>query len=208
MEKTCTISDCNKNIHAKGLCKRHYEINRIYGSPYRRTTRDRNEIAIKDGYAEIIIYNSKCLEIARTIIDIEDIDRVKDYKWHFVNKQRYIKAKMNGKYICLHRFLLNCTEKELGDHINHNVLDNRKDKLRSCTYQGNAINKGLSKNNTSGYPGVTWHKRHGKWMASLQLNRKLIFLGYYEQFEDAKAARIQGEKQYYKEFAPHLCGVM
>lgn len=50
--------------------------------------------------------------------------------------------------------------------------------------------------NTSGVTGVTWRKPLQKWFASIQVNKKVISLGYYYDFADAKKAREEGEKKY------------
>lgn len=199
----CYVDGCeNTKVHAKGLCKRHYEINRRWGSPYIRTRWDRNEIiVVKGDYAEIILYNNKSNEIARTLIDADDIERIKDYKWHIANSLNYVEAIINRKKTALHRYIIGAQKSEIVDHKNRNVLDNRKDNLRICTLQQNAYNKRLPKNNTSGYLGVTWHKRHQKWMASLCFNKKLVFIGYFEDYNEAVNERIKAEKEYFGEFA-------
>lgn len=56
----------------------------------------------------------------------------------------------------------------------------------------------LSKNNTSGYKGVTYDKKSRKFKASLTLNYKHISLGSYDTAEEAYQARLAGEKKYFK----------
>ena len=51
-------------------------------------------------------------------------------------------------------------------------------------------------NNTSGVTGVIWRKPLQKWFASIQVDKKVISLGYYYALEDAKKAREEGEKKY------------
>lgn len=205
----CLVKGCNvSKVHAKGLCKRHYEINRRHGTPYRRTIWDRNEIEIVDDYAEIYIYNNKCKEIGRTKIDIEDIERVKDYKWHYANKLKYVEAKVDGKNVLLHRLIMRAPSGKEVDHINRDSLDNRKKNLRICSRAENAKNIGLGIKNTSGHSGISWHKRHNKWMASIQVDNNVIYLGYFRDFDDAKKIRIEAEKKYYGKFAPNQGGVV
>ncbi|WP_308748361.1 AP2 domain-containing protein [uncultured Anaerococcus sp.] len=56
----------------------------------------------------------------------------------------------------------------------------------------------VKKNNTSGYTGVSYDKRSGKYRAYLTLNGKQISLGSYNTAEEAYKARLAGEEKYYK----------
>jgi len=83
------------------------------------------------------------------------------------------------------------------DHINGNVLDNRKGNLRLCTRAENARNLKKSKSNTSGYIGVS--KLGKKWQAQLRFNGKRYYLGVFEdkvgaaKVRDRKAIELHGE---------------
>ena len=63
------------------------------------------------------------------------------------------------------------------------------------------MNKGLQKNNNSGVTGVSWHKRDNIWEARITLNKKQIYLGRFENFEDAIKARKEAEEKYFGEYA-------
>ncbi|MCD8190544.1 MAG: hypothetical protein LUD78_10055 [Clostridiales bacterium] len=54
------------------------------------------------------------------------------------------------------------------------------------------------KSNTSGYKGVSWHKRQGKWQARITVKGKTIHLGYYAKVEDAAKARARAEGDYFE----------
>lgn len=84
------------------------------------------------------------------------------------------------------------------DHINRNKLDNRINNLRIADATLNARNASISKNNTSGHVGVTWHKGAGKWIAQINVNRKNIYLGCHENIEDAINARKQAEREHFE----------
>ena len=62
------------------------------------------------------------------------------------------------------------------------------------------MNKSISKNNTSGTPGVCYRQREKKWLAYITVNRKPIHLGYYKNLEDAIEARKQAEIKYFGEY--------
>lgn len=79
------------------------------------------------------------------------------------------------------------------DHKNRVRDDNRIDNLRDVTRQVNCQNASLSKANTSGAKGVSWAAEASKWEAFIWLNRKKKFLGYFDDFESAVAARAKAE---------------
>ena len=83
------------------------------------------------------------------------------------------------------------------DHINRNRSDNRIANLREVTNKQNMQNAGKSSHNTSGHPGVCWHKQHSKWQAKIMHNYKGIHLGYFATLEEALSARKAAEKLYW-----------
>ena len=86
------------------------------------------------------------------------------------------------------------------DHINGNRVDNRICNLRLATNTENSRNAGLSKNNTSGFTGVTWHKRCNKWVAQITVNRKNHNLGLYADKNEAIKVRKEAEKRHFGQF--------
>ena len=193
--KTCKVGGCNRtDIKGRGYCGKHYNQILKHGKIY-RTYRDLNEIVIHDDYAEIILLNIKSEEIGRALIDLEDIDKVKKYRWCLHNG--YAK---NNDIGVLHRFIISCPEGMEVDHINRNRLDNRKSNLRVVTHQQNNMNKGVTKSNTSGYPGVYWYKNRNKWQVGIKVNYKQIFLGYFNDLEEAIEIRKQAEIKYFGEY--------
>ena len=81
--KQCEIKNCTNKHYAKGFCSKHYTQMRRYGKIIDRTKYDKNDIILYNNYAEVIIYNKECEEVARMLIDIDDIERVSQYKWFF-----------------------------------------------------------------------------------------------------------------------------
>lgn len=145
------------------------------------------------------------------IIDDGDFDLISKYNgWRFCKvtgyafKQKYICKLPNGKEkyerILMHRLIMDCPKGMVVDHINRNKLDNRKENLRICTQSQNCFNSKLSKNNKSGFQGVSWLKCANKWHARIMVNRKTIYLGIFSELEDAIKARKQGEEKYFNNF--------
>ena len=83
------------------------------------------------------------------------------------------------------------------DHINRNRTDNRIANLRDVSHKQNGQNRSKPSNNTSGHPGVVWHKRISKWQVKIKHNYKYIHIGYFTTIEDAIAARKAAEKLYW-----------
>jgi hypothetical protein len=87
------------------------------------------------------------------------------------------------------------------DHINHNKLDNRKENLRICTEAENVHNTRISRNNTSGYKGVTFHKRDKKWQTQIRSGQGKRYLGYFNTAEEAAKNYDEKAKEAFGEFA-------
>lgn len=201
----CSVEGCNNKVQAKGLCSKHYSQMRRYGKIIEYSYRDKtNHIEIVDDHAEIYLINRNNEICAKCLIDIEDIDLVKDIKWHKSNLQRstYYCISNNSKWRRIHRLILGITdENTLVDHINHNGLDNRKSNLRICTNQQNICNCNIPKNNKSGCKGVYWAKDKQKWTVQVTINNKTKYIGRFTEYEDAVKARNEAAKKYYGEFA-------
>ena len=130
--------------------------------------------------------------------DLEDYDLIKGYTW-FVDNRGYLRA--TNTSIRMHDLVM-CTDDVtmMVDHIYHNKLDNRKNRLRIVTNSQNQMNRDIPKNNTSGVRGVSWHERKQKWIAQIGVDGKLIYLGIFSNKEDAVIARKQAEEKYFGEF--------
>lgn len=64
-----------------------------------------------------------------------------------------------------------------------------------ATHSQNRRNQVRSSSNTSGRTGVVWAKREMRWQAAIRENGRKKFLGYFDQFEDAVAARVAAEQR-------------
>ena len=82
------------------------------------------------------------------------------------------------------------------DHINHDPADNRVENLRDVTHSENLKNQSLRRNNRSGVTGVKLRQEGGPWIANIKHAGKLIYLGKFDRFEDAVAARKEAEGRY------------
>ncbi len=198
---TCNVEGCSGEIKAKGYCNRHYEQTRRCGKTLKRTLRDPNEIAIKGDIAEIVLYDRKSQEIARAIIDVEDVKKAEKHKWSLSTKG-YVATTVKGRIIKIQNILgMPNKASRVVDHRDRNKLNNRKSNYRYCTNKENVRNSGISKNNVSGYKGVSWDKLKQKWRAAIMVNRKSIHLGRF--ISKIKAAKKYNEAatKHFGEFA-------
>lgn len=69
------------------------------------------------------------------------------------------------------------------DHINNIKTDNRVENLQLITNRENSSKD--KKGYTSNYIGVSWSKPNSKWVAKISVNRKLIYLGYFDSEVEA-----------------------
>ena len=118
------------------------------------------------------------------------------------NKSGYIRIKYSQKLYLAHRLAWYMYYGEMPDydidHINEDPSDNRISNLRLDINRENEHNKSkLRSDNTSGYRGVYWNKLEGKWCASIALQGKRIFLGYYNTPEEAHEAYLCAKRKYH-----------
>lgn len=129
------------------------------------------------------------------LVDDEDFERASQYKWHAQAGRNTTYASrdvtINGakKSVYLHRFVLSVPAGVAVDHIDRNGLNCQKYNLRSCSNSQNSYNQGVSPKNTSGYRGVSWNKRLGKWHAYVSAKGKRRHVGFYDTPEDAAGMR-------------------
>ena len=204
MNKICSIEGC-KNIYVtKGLCHKHNQqrylkrgVFRDFSDGKRRST-DPNEFVIKGAICHIFLYDRKNNKIAETIIDSEDYDRCKSYKWYLWKGRA-----ANPKVKQLSNFVMNfkSTKWLIVDHIYGNILDNRKSQLQICTTQQNAWKKKIGKNNTSGYKGVSVSTKNNKYISTIQMKEENFYLGSFLSKEEAALAYNEKAKELFGKFA-------
>lgn len=200
MKNKCSLINCKETHHAKGYCQRHYVQYKRYGRILKRTCKDPNEIVIYKGHAEVTMYNKNSNEVARAIIDKEEIFRISKYKWHF---HRYAKSKnKDGSVVYMHRLVKNAPKGTIVDHINGDTLDNRKNNLRFCTVNENARNLVPNYNSDIPYRGI--NRSGNKYAVTIGHNNKKYYIGLFKTLNEAINARIQAEIKYWGKQYTHI----
>jgi hypothetical protein len=87
------------------------------------------------------------------------------------------------------------------DHINGDRADNRLCNLREATCSQNKANEHIRVTNRSGYKGVSYRKKTGKWGADIAVNGKSKHLGYYDTRERAFIAYMMAAWKHFGDFA-------
>lgn len=129
------------------------------------------------------------------IVDDEDYDELSRFSWYVDNKgyaQRNQNEVTPRTTIRMHQQILGVIPGMQIDHLNRNRLDNQRTNLRYISPVNQARNVGMKKNNSSGFKGVSWWSKTGKWRAYITFERKPITIGYF--FAKVDAARAYDEK--------------
>ena len=133
---------------------------------------------------------------------------VDDEDYHFVNQIKWYADKRSGRFYArhgqlhLHRYILCVTdEKIMVDHIDGDALNNQKSNLRKATRSQNGANRIKKTVTSSQYVGVSFHRVTNKWMANIRKDKKLRFLGRFENETDAALAYNKAAVEVHGEFA-------
>lgn len=155
-DKCCSICGKKNTIfrHIEGVpyCEKCNNQIRRCGKTYKSMC-DKNDIVILSDYAEIILRDSFGKEVARTKIDIEDVEKIKHIKWRYYNGYAYGIYNGNAN-IKLHRYVLNPSSDNDIDHVYRDKLDNRKLYLKEVTHKENCNNRDIIDNMVIRMSGV------------------------------------------------------
>jgi hypothetical protein len=133
--------------------------------------------------------------------DLHLVDNGKKWTAWNASKNRWYavqQLKVSGvwKRVMMHRVVMGFPDNKLDiDHIDRNGLNNTRENLRVCTRSQNNHNAPKPINNTSGYRGVTWDKRKGRWLAQIGTQVGHKFLGYFDTAEKASVAYEDRRKE-------------
>lgn len=104
----------------------------------------------------------------------------------------YGQVRIDGKTYQTHRIVWLLVHGEWPDgeidHKDRNPMNNRIENLRVASSSENSHNHGLQRNNSSGYPGVSFHKPSKKYQAYIKVDNKIIYLGLFNTAEEAYRA--------------------
>lgn len=136
-------------------------------------------------------------------IDAADALLVAPHHWYVTSgkgRPDYVVASLKGRAFYLHRFLMEAGPGMIVDHINGDTFDNRRANLRFVTHQQNMANSKRRRHNTM-YKGVQIRCDGKKWVARIQVDRKMIHLGSFLTPEDAARAYDKAAILHFGEYA-------
>lgn len=132
-------------------------------------------------------------------VDPEDYDRLKYLGWSLNEKGGHAKrCERRGKSthtVLMHREIVNAPKGMLVDHINWDPLDNRKANLRVCSQRENLCNRGPTKQNTTGFKGVS--KVRNRYQVSIDCK----VIGWFDDPIEAAKCYDKAAKELHGEFA-------
>ncbi len=133
-------------------------------------------------------------------LDEEDAWLLDKHSWH-LDKNGYLRSGTKDRKLVLHRIIMGAKVGQIVDHINGDVLDNRKANLRFVNANQNQHNRNGNKDSTSIYKGVSWDFRRRKWCAAIRTNNVSINLGRFDSEWDAAIAYDVAAEKHFGEFA-------
>lgn len=188
----------NSQLLKRGTAKQCKSCNgRATAERSRKLYKKYNDYEIQEDY--VIMYTSKGEPF---FVDLEDFWKVRDICWHMDNKG-YIVGNNNGKLVQIHRLVMDIPSDLVVDHIHgeQSRNDNRKDNLRVASVSQNGRNRKRGKNNKSGVVGVYKHKLTNTWKAYICIDNHNIWLGAFDDIDDAIKARKEAEEKYFGEWS-------
>lgn len=114
------------------------------------------------------------------------------------------KAGQPYRVIHMHREVCRLAKRPVMPHTDHENLDkrdNRLQNLRPSTSSQNLANQRKHSNNKSGFKGVSWHKKTGKWVAQIRHEGHVQHLGLFNNAAEAAQTYNTAALRLFGEFA-------
>lgn len=135
------------------------------------------------------------------VADAADVHLLEGHRWRVQlskSGHAYAVARINGRDTLMHRLILKPPRGQWVDHINSDGLDNRRSNIRLCTPSQNLANICANRRNTVGIKGVS--NKNGKYVATIQCDKKTYHLGAFATKEEAGAAYQGAAKVLFGQF--------
>lgn len=145
----------------------------------------------------------------QTRVSNQDFERLSAFKWHAgfsgrktkkVYAKRSIRVNGKNKFIYMHRFIVGEDALKV-DHRDGDGLNNTRRNLRRASNHQNACNTSLRKHTGTELKGVTFVRARCKFQAQIGVNKRHLFLGYFDTKEEAHRAYCDAAREHHKAFA-------
>lgn len=117
----------------------------------------------------------------------------------YTSVRGYVFVRVIGVNYLAHRIIWKMMmgdDPDVIDHVDGDKGNNRWLNLRSVTPSENNRNQHIPRDNTSGVIGVCWVKRRSKWAAQIKAEGRSRYIGDFDTFEEAVAARKAAEREH------------
>ncbi len=146
------------------------------------------------------------------LVDWDDYERISSYRWYAMATAYGWRAGRNPsrsgsgyRYRYMHRAVMSAPDGVEVDHILHDLLDNRKSRLRLISSSQQKMNTRPRKGNSSIYKGVCLMRgktrRKKPWIAYINCGGERRYLGYFATEEAAARAYDAAANTYFGEYA-------
>lgn len=195
----------------KILCPKHYMQFKRHNIFIEQTRFARNKHEINGDTCKVYFNDKQGNIYGHFIIDTEDYEKIKDYKWfskekgvgHVLSSNIYNISK--STHVRVHNIIMGIDVTHKGeyviDHIDNNPLNNRKCNLRRTSDSQNGMNKRIQSNNSTGVVGVVSKSSDNTspWIPQIKKDGKMIRLGTRYTFDEAVKVRLKAEATMFNE---------
>lgn len=158
----------------------------------------KNKFIDKGSYYKVIVYSNERNEKDFILIDKDKKDLLEN---KFINWNQEVGATISdfpNPPIRIANVLFGDIDDSMNYiHKNKDNRDYRRKNIDLVDVQERTRRNKLRSDNKTGVKGVTWNNKRQVFQANIGVNGKNIYLGSYNELEDAKKARIEGEKKYW-----------
>lgn len=142
------------------------------------------------------------------VIDALDVPKIEGRNWSALvspkRKAVYAARVDTHNYkqsmVLMHRVIAGVSDDMHVDHIDGDGLNNRRANLRECTQAENNLNQGRRSDNKSGFKGVFFDNRSGKWRAEIRRGGTTTYLGFFESPAEGHEAYLAAAEELHGEF--------
>lgn len=139
------------------------------------------------------------------MVDDEDYDDLKKYKWHedfhgYAVRATFIRGVRGG--VKMHRSVLVAQKGQIIDHADRNKMNNQKSNLRFCSFSQNNHNRDKIKGARNRYVGVHLvTKRKDQWKVRICINGEYRQVGRFSSEIEAAKEYDRWARKTYGKFA-------
>lgn len=180
---TCLEDGKESKVYGLGYCSKHYQKFKLYGDPKKGASYERHGMKGTPEYNTWQNIKDRCTNPKNQDYHIymgKGIGICDEWKNSFVKFFEHVGKRPEGMTSL--------------DRIDSNK-NYEPGNVRWADATTQARNKGIYKNNKSGYPGVWWNKTNNNWRVGINVDGKNIELGSFPRDEKEKAIKVRKEAE-------------